>query len=222
MRVLIVDDTTFMRTTLRRFLEQQHITDVFEAVNGLDGLTKYKLQRPDLVLMDISMPVMDGIEAVKLIKAFDKNANIIICSLQGQKSNVMEAIKSGARSFLVKPIKPEKLLAEIVKCKQLMEKRITLAAEAEPVSEGDAIPLETVDAQLAAQLNELESMTDSEEDEIKSEEFLRGVEAGYLEARSEFTANMLRAGVDRELIKHCVELADEELDDICIAYKLGF
>lgn len=222
MKVLIVDDTTFMRTTLRRFLEQQHITDVFEAVNGLDGLTKYKLQRPDLVLMDISMPVMDGIEAVKLIKAFDNKANIIICSLQGQKSNVMEAIKSGARSFLVKPIKSEKLLAEIVKSKKLMEKRSVLAVESELLSEVESNPSEVADAHLVARLNELECMTDSEEDEIKSEAYLRGVEAGYLEARSEFTANMLRAGMNHELIKHCVELTDEELDDIRIAYKIGF
>lgn len=221
MKVLIVDDTTFMRTTIRRILEQQNIQDIYEAENGLEALTKYKILRPDLVIMDISMPVMDGIESVRLIKAFDLKANVIICSLQGQKANVMEAIKAGARSFLVKPVKADKLLAEIAKL-SLSKAR---AAE-KPVKSDGVAPVDqavaVVDEDIASQLAELQGMTDSEEDFCKSEDYMKGVEAGYLEARREIATNMVRLGLAMDVITSCVELTEEEVEDLKIEYRLGF
>lgn len=221
MKVLIVDDTTFMRTTIRRILEQQNIQDIYEAENGLEALTKYKILRPDLVIMDISMPVMDGIESVRLIKAFDLKANVIICSLQGQKANVMEAIKAGARSFLVKPVKADKLLAEIAKL-SLSKAR---AAEKPVKSDGVAAVDQAVavaDEDIASQLAELQGMTDSEEDFCKSEDYMKGVEAGYLEARREIATNMVRLGLAMDVITSCVELTEEEVEDLKIEYRLGF
>ncbi len=227
MKVLIVDDTTFMRRTIRRILEEQNQHEIYEAEDGLEALTKYKIIRPNLVIMDISMPVMDGIEAVKLIKVFDSQANIIICSLQGQKANVMEAIKAGARSFLVKPIKPEKLLAEIVKLPMDFSKIHTndsqgkdLLNKGDNVQEGYSI--EETDETIAERLSALKMMTDSAEDENRSEDYLKGVEAGYVEARREIAINMVRIGIDVNLIMKCVELSEEELDDFKIEYKLGF
>lgn len=203
MKILIVDDTTFMRTTIRRLLEQQNMMDNYEAVDGLEALTKYKIIRPDVVIMDISMPVMDGIEAVKLIKAFDPGANIIICSLQGQKANVMEAIRAGAKSFLVKPVKQEKLLAEISK----LRNNGTKASEEE-------------EKEVARKLDELKDLSDSDEDLRNSEDFLLGVESGYLEARREIATNMVRIGISMDQIMKCVELSEEEIEDIKIEYRL--
>lgn len=228
MKVLIVDDTTFMRTTIRRILEQQNIQDIYEAENGLEALTKYKILRPDLVIMDISMPVMDGIESVRLIKAFDLKANVIICSLQGQKANVMEAIKAGARSFLVKPVKADKLLAEIAKLSlskaRAAEKPVKSDGVA-PVDQAVAAVDEAIavaDEDIASQLAELQGMTDSEEDFCKSEDYMKGVEAGYLEARREIATNMVRLGLAMDVITSCVELTEEEVEDLKIEYRLGF
>lgn len=86
---------------------------MFEAVDGQDAVAKYNEQHPDLVLMDITMPNMDGLEALKTIRAQDANAQIVMCSAMGQESMVIEAIKSGAKDFIVKPFKPERILKTV-------------------------------------------------------------------------------------------------------------
>ena len=221
MRVLIVDDTTFMRATIRRVLEEQGRHDIFEAENGLEAVSKYKIVSPHLVIMDISMPVMDGIEAVKLIKAYDNQANIIICSLQGQRENVMEAIKAGAKSFLVKPIKREKLFAEMAKLPltSKLDKNSTKSESLDLKAFEDLTP-EEMDERIALKLQEANALTNSIEEEKKSEEYLAGVEMGYLEARREITVNMLKLGIDFELIKNCVEVSEEDIENYKIEYKL--
>ena len=221
MRVLIVDDTTFMRATIRRVLEEQGRHDIFEAENGLEAVSKYKIVNPHLVIMDISMPVMDGIEAIKLIKAYDNQANIIICSLQGQRENVMEAIKAGAKSFLVKPIKREKLFAEMAKLPltSKLDKNSTKSESLDLKAFEDLTP-EEMDERIALKLQEANALTNSIEEEKKSEEYLAGVEMGYLEARREITVNMLKLGIDFELIKNCVEVSEEDIENYKIEYKL--
>lgn len=221
MRVLIVDDTTFMRATIRRVLEEQGRHDIFEAENGLEAVSKYKIVSPHLVIMDISMPVMDGIEAVKLIKAYDNQANIIICSLQGQRENVMEAIKAGAKSFLVKPIKKEKLFAEMAKLPltSKLDKNSTGNESFDLKAFEDLTP-EEMDERIALKLQEANALTNSIEEEKKSEEYLSGVEMGYLEARREITVNMLKLGIDFELIKNCVEVSEEDIESYKVEYKL--
>lgn len=137
--------------------------------------------------MDISMPIMDGLQAVKAIRNYDGSANIIICSLQGQKHIVLDAIKSGAKSYLTKPIKEEKLMNEINKIK-FKDKEI------------------------------VEASTQREVRREWSEEFLKGLDMGYLEARREVATNMLRMGLDLQLVMHCVEMSQEDVE----AYKKEF
>ncbi len=101
--ILIVDDAAFMRMNLKKILEKNGHVIVGEAANGKEGFESYKENRPDLVTMDITMPEMDGIEAVKKIMEFDSNAKVIMCSAMGQQSLVIEAIEAGAKDFIVKP-----------------------------------------------------------------------------------------------------------------------
>ncbi len=112
-KIMIVDDAAFMRMMVKNALTQGGYTDVFEAVDGQDAVAKYNEQHPDLVLMDITMPNMDGLEALKTIRAQDANAQIVMCSAMGQESMVIEAIKSGAKDFIVKPFKPERILKTV-------------------------------------------------------------------------------------------------------------
>jgi len=102
-RVLVVDDAIFMRMKLKDILEKNGFEVVAEAQNGIEAIEKYKAEKPDLVTMDITMPEMDGISALKEIKKIDPNAKVIMCSAMGQQSMVMEAIQSGAIDFIVKP-----------------------------------------------------------------------------------------------------------------------
>lgn len=111
--VLIVDDAAFMRMTIQRMLEAHGHSMVAEAGNGIDAVQKYVEVRPDVVLLDITMPEMDGIEALKLIKKIDQNARIIICSAVGQQQRVAEAIQYGATDFIVKPFQEDRLMASI-------------------------------------------------------------------------------------------------------------
>ncbi len=113
-RILVVDDAEFMRLRLSKLLAS-HGYEVIEAADGQQAVERYRALRPDLVLMDITMPVMDGIAAVKGIKQIDTSATIIMCSALGQQSMVIEAVKAGARDFVVKPFEPEKILAVIKK-----------------------------------------------------------------------------------------------------------
>ncbi|MBV7272268.1 response regulator [Clostridium thailandense] len=114
-KILIVDDAAFMRMMIKDILEKNGFEVVGEANNGLKAVELYKKEKPDVVTMDITMPDMDGIEAVKAIKAFDPGAKIIMCSAMGQQTMVMDAIKAGARDFIVKPFQPDRVLEAIKK-----------------------------------------------------------------------------------------------------------
>jgi len=104
-RVMIVDDAAFMRLSIRQILEKNGFEVIAEASNGQEAITKYFECKPDLVTMDISMPVLGGIEAVKQICTKDKSAKVIMVSAMGQESIVRDAIINGAKSFVVKPFK---------------------------------------------------------------------------------------------------------------------
>ncbi len=112
-KIMIVDDAAFMRMMVKNALAQGGYTDVFEAVDGADAVQKYGEQKPDLVLMDITMPNKDGLEALKEIRGSDPGAQVVMCSAMGQESMVIEAIKSGAKDFIVKPFKPERILKTV-------------------------------------------------------------------------------------------------------------
>ncbi|MBC8059444.1 MAG: response regulator [Clostridiaceae bacterium] len=114
-RVLVVDDAAFMRMMIKDILTKNGFEVMGEAANGLKALELYKMDKPDIVTMDITMPEMDGIEAVKAIKEFDPTAKIIMCSAMGQQSMVMEAIKAGARDFVVKPFQSDRVIDAIKK-----------------------------------------------------------------------------------------------------------
>lgn len=114
-KVLIVDDAAFMRMMIKDILEKNGYEVVGEASNGMKAVELYKSENPDIVTMDITMPDMDGIEAVKAIRGFDPDAKIIMCSAMGQQSMVMDAIRSGARDFIVKPFQAERVLEAIRK-----------------------------------------------------------------------------------------------------------
>jgi two-component system chemotaxis response regulator CheY len=108
--VLIVDDAAFMRMMLKKIFSENGYEVVGEAGNGKEAVEKYKELKPDIVTMDITMPEMDGITAVKEIKKIDPNARIIMCSAMGQQQMVIDAIKAGAKEFIVKPFQPARVL----------------------------------------------------------------------------------------------------------------
>ena len=114
-RILLVDDAVFMRMKLKDILEKNGYEVVAEAQNGLEAIEKYKSEKPDLVTMDITMPEMDGVTALKKIKEFDPSAKVIMCSAMGQQSMVMDAIQAGAVDFIVKPFDNERVLESIKK-----------------------------------------------------------------------------------------------------------
>ncbi|MBE6052839.1 MAG: response regulator [Clostridium sartagoforme] len=114
-RVLIVDDAAFMRMMIKDILQKNGFDVIGEASNGIEAVNIYKKEKPDVVTMDITMPDMDGIEAVKEIRAFDPAAKVIMCSAMGQQSMVMDAIKSGAKDFIVKPFQADRVLEAIRK-----------------------------------------------------------------------------------------------------------
>ncbi|PKM46293.1 MAG: two-component system response regulator [Firmicutes bacterium HGW-Firmicutes-8] len=111
-KVLLVDDAAFMRMRCAKLLTENGYS-VDEAENGQDAVEKYQKIKPDLVLMDITMPVMDGLTAVAEIKKIDPEAKIVMCSALGQQNTVMSAIKAGAKDFIIKPYQPEKILSTI-------------------------------------------------------------------------------------------------------------
>ncbi len=114
-RVMIVDDAVFMRMMVKDILEKNGFEVIAEAENGAVAVEKYKANRPDLVTMDITMPEMNGIEALKEIKKHDATAKIIMCSAMGQQAMVMDAIKAGAADFIVKPFNAERILESVGK-----------------------------------------------------------------------------------------------------------
>lgn len=112
---MIVDDAIFMRMKLKDILEKNGYEVVAEAQNGADAIEKYKAEKPDIVTMDITMPEMNGIEALQKIKKIDPSAKVIMCSAMGQQAMVMEAIQSGALDFIVKPFETDRVIDSIVK-----------------------------------------------------------------------------------------------------------
>jgi two-component system chemotaxis response regulator CheY len=112
-RVLITDDALFMRVTLKNILTKSGYEIAGEACNGKESVAMYLQTKPDLVTMDITMPEMDGISAVKAIKKEDPDAKIIMCTAMGQKQMVVEAVAAGAKDFIVKPFQAEKVLEAI-------------------------------------------------------------------------------------------------------------
>lgn len=113
--ILICDDAAFMRMMIKDILSKNGYTIAGEAENGAKAVEKYFETKPDLVMMDITMPEMDGIAAVKEIKKMDASATIIMCSAMGQQAMVIEAIQSGARDFIVKPFQPDRVLEAVRK-----------------------------------------------------------------------------------------------------------
>ena len=113
--ILICDDAAFMRMMIKDILTKNGCNIVGEAENGAKAVEKYAELKPDLVLMDITMPEMDGIEALKKIKAADANASIIMCSAMGQQAMVIESIQSGAKDFIVKPFQADRVLEAVQK-----------------------------------------------------------------------------------------------------------
>jgi len=114
-RILIVDDAAFMRMMIKDILGKNGYQIVGEAENGAVAVEKYKELQPDLTTMDITMPEMDGITAVKEIKKTDPKANIIMCSAMGQQAMVIDAIQAGAKDFIVKPFQPDRVLEAVRK-----------------------------------------------------------------------------------------------------------
>jgi two-component system chemotaxis response regulator CheY len=112
-KILLVDDAAFMRKMIKDTLTKNGYTEVFEAVDGADAVEKFSEIGPDLVVMDITMPNMDGLEALKAIRAKDGSANVVMCSAMGQESMVMDAVRSGAKDFIVKPFKPDRVLKTV-------------------------------------------------------------------------------------------------------------
>ena len=111
--VLIVDDTLFMRASIRQMLEANGHSVAGEASNGVEAIERYAAVKPDVILMDITMPDMDGIEALRRIKEIDPNAKVIMCTAMGQQAMVARAVELGAQQFIVKPFQPERLMAAI-------------------------------------------------------------------------------------------------------------
>lgn len=114
-KILIVDDAAFMRMMIKDILVSNGYEIAGEANNGVKAVEIYQRERPDLVTMDITMPDMDGITAVREIRKIDPSAKIIMCSALGQQSMVMDAIQAGARDFIVKPFQPDRVLEALKK-----------------------------------------------------------------------------------------------------------
>ena len=112
---MVVDDAAFMRLMVRNILEEAGHTVVCEAENGQDAVDKYKQYHPDLVTLDITMPIVDGLEALKQIRRYDPFAVVIMCSAMGQKPMVIEAIKMGAKDFIVKPLQQDRVVEAVSK-----------------------------------------------------------------------------------------------------------
>ena len=113
--ILICDDAAFMRMMIKDILTKNGYNVAGEAENGVKAVEKYNELKPDLVLMDITMPEMDGIQALKNIKAADPSATVIMCSAMGQQAMVIESIQAGAKDFIVKPFQADRVLEAVKK-----------------------------------------------------------------------------------------------------------
>ncbi|OQY40595.1 MAG: two-component system response regulator [Spirochaetaceae bacterium 4572_7] len=114
-RVLIVDDIPFIRSVIKDILVEADFSVVGEASDGAQALALFKAVKPDVVLLDINMPVLDGIETLKRIKKIRKDAVVIMCSSLGDQENIINAISLGAKDFVVKPFRKERILSAIKK-----------------------------------------------------------------------------------------------------------
>lgn len=112
-RVLIVDDTMFMRASIKQMLEKNGHEVAGEASNGIEAVEAYVQVKPDVVLMDITMPDMDGLEALRLIKQKDSKAKVVMCTAMGQQAMVAKAVELGAQQFIVKPFQADRLMDAI-------------------------------------------------------------------------------------------------------------
>ncbi|MBE6845774.1 MAG: response regulator [Ruminococcus sp.] len=114
-KILVVDDAAFMRMMVKDALTKNGYTDIIEAADGSIACSLFESEKPDLVIMDITMPNKTGIEALRDIKAADAGAKVIMCSAMGQEAMVVEAIKLGALDFIVKPFKPDRIIQAVTK-----------------------------------------------------------------------------------------------------------
>ncbi|ENQ3080335.1 response regulator [Bacillus multifaciens] len=115
-KILVVDDAVFMRTMIKNLLQSNSDFEIIgEAENGIEAIQKYKELQPDIVTLDITMPEMDGLEALKEIIKIDANAKVVICSAMGQQGMVLDAIKSGAKDFIVKPFQADRVIEALTK-----------------------------------------------------------------------------------------------------------
>src|SRR4030042_557977 len=115
LRIILADDLSFMRMVQKEILLEKGFDVVAEASDGVDAIEKFKRHRPDIIILDITMPHMNGLEAMHKIFEIDRTAKIIICSALGQQQLIVEAIKAGVRDFIVKPFKPERVISAIEK-----------------------------------------------------------------------------------------------------------
>jgi two-component system chemotaxis response regulator CheY len=109
----VVDDAAFMRMMIKNTLNKNGFTNIIEANNGQVAVDNYAAEKPDLVIMDITMPVMDGLQALKKIRESDPDAKIIMCSAMGQEAMVVDALKAGAKDFIVKPFKADRIMKTV-------------------------------------------------------------------------------------------------------------
>ena len=114
-KIMLVDDAAFMRMTIKNALTKAGYDNIIEASDGQIAVETYQKEHPDLVIMDITMPNMDGIQALQAIKTSDPEARVVMCSAMGQEGMVVEAIKLGAKDFIVKPFKQDRILQTVEK-----------------------------------------------------------------------------------------------------------
>lgn len=113
--IMLVDDAAFVRLALEKILTENNYEVIAQASNGTEAIQMYKDAKPDLVIMDITMPEMSGIDAVRGIKEFDPSAKIIMCSAMGQQSKILDAMTAGASDFIVKPYKEDRVISAVKK-----------------------------------------------------------------------------------------------------------
>ncbi|SHI20145.1 response regulator [Desulfosporosinus lacus] len=115
MRILVVDDSSFMRNMLRAVLEKAGHHVIGEASNGQEAISQYRDLNPELVILDITMPILSGLESLKEILNYNAHAKVLMCSAMGQKAIIEESIRYGAKGFITKPFKEALILDEVAK-----------------------------------------------------------------------------------------------------------